>query len=388
MTRILSIDASPQTRASIAEVVKGMSFDFDEAEDGEAGLERLRAGGYDLVIMEAKLPTLEGVEVLERMRVLHDNTPVLVLTEIAKRTVVASMMKLGISDYMLKPFEGTDLATKITKALTTPQQRAASAAALAGAAAGGSPASKSSKPAAAATPSVDILIIDDIDNVHKKLKSMLPAKMTTASALDAAAAMAEARAHLFRVIIIDVELPEVTEGHLLAQLRVLQPQAAWIALALRSTTSGTKKDGFDGVMHKPFTAGEVDELMQTYFDNQQELVTHEEFCVKIGGFTGSENRLEKYFDRVGELANTAFEQIAAACYDQTIVDLTHLPHRPDRIPKFIQALNSSSTKLGLALRLVGSNELKTLLASFDETNTVVVCTSLEEARSKTAEPPA
>jgi DNA-binding response OmpR family regulator len=373
MTRVLNIDADPQTRSAVAAVVKGMNFEFDEAEDGEQGIKRLRDGRYDLVIMDTKLTAGEGVELLPHMRALNDTTPVIVLTAVVTRSVVVSMMKLGISHYMLKPFDGTNLAIKIAKALGTPLL-APTASPLANS-------NNASHPRAPEIESFDVLVIDAIENVHTKLKALLPAQLMIATALDGEAALTEARSRLFRVILIDTEL---ARGQLLSQLRVLQPTAILIALILRRANSSKKVEGFDGVVQKPFSSDELDEVVVPHCASKLQFVTCDATCLNIAEFTGPEKGLEKYFERVSLQASELLQRIAAACHDHAIVDLSKVPYRPDRLPRLIQTLQVAGADLGLTLRVVGSTEVKALLSSFDETTSIVVCASLSDARSRVA----
>lgn len=381
MPRILSVDDSRAIRAMITKALRDVGYDVDEAEDGQQGLARLEECQYDLVLLDVTMPVLDGPGMLDAMRKTGNKTPVLMLTSESKRSIVSTVMQLGISDYILKPFKPEDLLAKVAKATgAAPPKLNAVESAQAAVLAAAPPPAESAPTGARAF--VDVLVIDDMENVHKKLKTVLPAHITTGSAMSGRAALQTARERIFRLILVDLDLPDVNSATLLQQLRTLQPHAACVALTLRSTTvdSRIKDEGFDGVLHKPFDPTELDELLQRYFDNQ-ELVVRDNNCLRVAAFNGKEDRIERYFERISELTNKSLEDIAAACFDETIVDVTKLPIRPDRTPKLVQTLQASTSKLGMELRLVGPPELKKLLETFAETNSIPYYASLEAAQA-------
>ena len=87
-------------------------YDVDLAHNGRAGLEKALSGNYDLVILDVMLPSLNGMEVLRRLRQVSD-VPVIMLT--AKGEVTDRVMGLdaGADDYLVKPFAIEELLARI-----------------------------------------------------------------------------------------------------------------------------------------------------------------------------------------------------------------------------------------------------------------------------------
>jgi len=88
-------------------------YSVDLAEDGELGCEAITHGRYDLLILDLNLPKLDGLAVLERVRPLKPNLPVLVLT--ARSGVEDRVLSLdhGADDCLVKPFSFTELSARL-----------------------------------------------------------------------------------------------------------------------------------------------------------------------------------------------------------------------------------------------------------------------------------
>lgn len=379
MSRILTVDDSKAIRMIVGKQVIELGFEVDEAEDGVAGLAKLEEVSYDLVILDVTMPNLDGPGMLARMRGAGNRTPVLMLTSESKKSIMVDVMKAGIEDYILKPFKPEELKAKVLKVLKLAGPLGAGGAPAA-ASPGGSRADSSGKQF------IDILVIDDMENVHKKLKTMVPAHATVAAAVSAAAALTLCRDKVFRVVLVDTDIPDVNSAALMNQLRTLQQHAAFLALPLRTTNDVQKEQqalGFDDIIFKPFDKDSIDDFLIRYF-NDQELVVAEENLVKVGAFTGREDRVEKYFTRVTRLIEESIEKLAAACFDDVIVDLSSAPIKSDRTPRLVLDIKKEANKRGIEVKLVAGAEVSGLLKKFDETAKLVISPSVNEARAHAA----
>lgn len=381
MKKLLTVDDSRAVRSMVTKAVREAGYEVDEAEDGEQGLARLEEATYDLILLDVTMPVLDGPGMLERMRARGDKTPVLMLTSESKRSIVANVMQSGISDYILKPFKPEDLAAKIAKVLGDPGGGANVAAAPAAAAPSASSGSAGAR-SIGGRAFIDVLVVDDMENVHKKVRTILPQHISMAGVNSARAAVQAAQDKVFRVMMIDIDLPDVAAASLVSQLRSLQPHAGVIALGLRGSDAKERSvaDGFDGVLHKPFDQAELDEVIQQYFDNQ-ELVVRDDNVLSVAAFVGKDDRQERYFERVLGLVTKELDDIAAACFEEVVVDVSKAPLRPDRLPKFIGAIASSAVGLGLELRLVAGPDMRKLLSSFADTHAVQAFSAVSEARA-------
>jgi two-component system, cell cycle response regulator len=375
MPRILTVDDSRAVRMIVAKQVKQLGFEVEEAEDGAQGLAQLEESKFDLVVLDVTMPVLDGPGMLAKLRERGDQTPVLMLTSESKRSIVAGLMKMGISDYILKPFKPEELHAKILKALKM------DAGVPAQAAAGEAP-SAPATPAEGARPFCDLLVIDDMENVQKRLRQLVPEHLTLAGALNGQTALALGRERVFRVVLIDSDMPDVNTQTLSRSLRLLQPNAAFGLLALRTTNnirSEAQQMGFDTVLFKPFTPEGVDEFVLRYFDNR-DLVSKEDNVLRVEAFKGKEERLPGYFSRVTALCAKTVEDIAAACFAEVVFDATRLPVTPNKTAQLVAEVGQQAKRMGVELRLVGSPALTTALTQYAETKDVPVFDTIAAAQ--------
>ena len=102
-SRILIADDEEGVRESL-NLILGDDYELDFAQDGEQTLKKLQAQTYELAILDIKMPKLDGLEVLRRLKD-SNSTPVLMLTAYQSVELAREAVKLGARDYLPKPFE-------------------------------------------------------------------------------------------------------------------------------------------------------------------------------------------------------------------------------------------------------------------------------------------
>jgi DNA-binding NtrC family response regulator len=311
------------------------------------------------------------------------------LTSESKRSIIAGAMKSGITDYILKPFKPEELRAKI---LTVLQGAGGAEDVVSSSMPGGAPAAGvAEKPEANRDPNakqfVDVMVVDDMENVHKRLRGMLPNHLTMNGFTSAQSALASARERVYRVVIIDTDIPDVNSTVLAQQIKVLQPHAAFMALALRTNSPDQSKElkeqGYGDVLYKPFTQDHVDDFLVHYFDNQ-EFLTNEDNLLKVAPFTGKADRLERYFGRLSQLFPAVLNKVASACYENVILDLGGVVTQGDRLPKLIVSVAGQAKDVGMSMSIVGSPEIQKMLTSFEETRAIKYFGTVQEARAASA----
>jgi DNA-binding response OmpR family regulator len=112
--KILVVDDEPKIRRIITSYLEEEGFDVAQAEDGETAL-HMAAADPDLVILDVKMPGIDGIEVLRALR-MRSKVPVILLTARAEETDRLIGLSVGADDYVTKPFSPRELVLR-TKAI-------------------------------------------------------------------------------------------------------------------------------------------------------------------------------------------------------------------------------------------------------------------------------
>lgn len=116
--KILVVDDFPTMRRIIRNLLKELGFvNVDEAEDGAAGLDKLKNGNYGFVLSDWNMPNMDGLAMLKAIRADPSlaKLPVLMVTAEAKKENIIAAAQTGANGYVVKPFTAITLEEKITK---------------------------------------------------------------------------------------------------------------------------------------------------------------------------------------------------------------------------------------------------------------------------------
>jgi DNA-binding NtrC family response regulator len=102
---VLIVDDEPNVRLMLQTTLESVGYQVIEAEDGHAALERVRreGAGCDLILLDLRMPKMDGMELLSRLRAEGSVVPVVILTAHGSIPDAVSAMKLGAIDFLTKP---------------------------------------------------------------------------------------------------------------------------------------------------------------------------------------------------------------------------------------------------------------------------------------------
>ena len=112
--RILVVDDEPYVRTVIAAMLEKAYYQPVLAANGLEAIERLQNDPpYDLVLSDIMMAGLDGMSLLERLREMQPETPMVMVTAIHDVGVAISAIRKGAYDYLLKPFEKEQLSSAL-----------------------------------------------------------------------------------------------------------------------------------------------------------------------------------------------------------------------------------------------------------------------------------
>jgi DNA-binding NtrC family response regulator len=117
--RILIVDDELSVRSSLGEWFQEDGFQVETAEDGEAALRAMDRGPYDIILLDLKMPGMDGIAVQKRVREIDPEVTVIILTAYASVQTAVEALKLGAFDYVTKPVDPDELSNLVRNALRT-----------------------------------------------------------------------------------------------------------------------------------------------------------------------------------------------------------------------------------------------------------------------------
>jgi two-component system chemotaxis response regulator CheY len=117
--KILVVDDASFMRTVLKDIVKGngLATDVIEAADGIEGVKAYQAQKPDLVTMDVNMPRADGIQALRAIMKIDPAAKVIMVTSIEQKQIVQDAMKIGARDYIVKPFDRSNVGLVINKVL-------------------------------------------------------------------------------------------------------------------------------------------------------------------------------------------------------------------------------------------------------------------------------
>ncbi|MFD0977891.1 sigma-54-dependent transcriptional regulator [Salinimicrobium gaetbulicola] len=119
MSKILLIEDEAAIRRVLIKILteENNNYEVEEAADGLEGVEKIRENDYDLVLCDIKMPKMDGVEVLEAVKKLKPEVPIVMISGHGDLDTAVNTMRLGAFDYISKPPDLNRLLNTVRNAL-------------------------------------------------------------------------------------------------------------------------------------------------------------------------------------------------------------------------------------------------------------------------------
>ncbi|MBN1383323.1 MAG: response regulator [Elusimicrobia bacterium] len=115
--RILVIDDEKPILEFCRKILRKNGYDVEIAEGGEEGLKKVKDDTFDLIILDWHMPNVNGIEVLRNVKKDYPKVEVIMMTAYGTIASAVEAMKAGAYDYLVKPFEITDLISVVQRCL-------------------------------------------------------------------------------------------------------------------------------------------------------------------------------------------------------------------------------------------------------------------------------
>ena len=114
---VLVVDDKEMMRDSVCVTLQRAGFGVATAADGQQALDTIAKRRPDAVVTDLKMPGISGIELLERIKAIDDDLPVVLMTAFGTIETAVTAIKLGAFDYLTKPFEGDELIITVKRAI-------------------------------------------------------------------------------------------------------------------------------------------------------------------------------------------------------------------------------------------------------------------------------
>ena len=111
--RVLLVEDDVTAARGVALMLKSGGAVVNHVDTGEEALELARHYEYDIIILDLMLPDIEGFEVVRRLRVSRNDTPILILSGLTRPAAKVKGLSLGADDFITKPFDRAELLARI-----------------------------------------------------------------------------------------------------------------------------------------------------------------------------------------------------------------------------------------------------------------------------------
>jgi two-component system response regulator HydG len=115
--KILVVDDEASHRKMIDAVLSDEGYEIKQADDGQAAIDAVQAGFYDLIVMDVRMSKVGGIEALKKIKDISPGIPIVIMTAYASVNTAVDALKSGAYDYLTKPLDIDELKILVEKAL-------------------------------------------------------------------------------------------------------------------------------------------------------------------------------------------------------------------------------------------------------------------------------
>jgi DNA-binding NtrC family response regulator len=121
--QVLLVEDELNVAKGLAMVMREEGFDVDVANTGQSALDKFGASEFDLLVADLRLPDMDGMDVIQHVRDKRPKTNVVIITGYPSVSTAVQAVKVGVSDYLRKPFTEDEFKVAVRNALEEREKR-------------------------------------------------------------------------------------------------------------------------------------------------------------------------------------------------------------------------------------------------------------------------
>ncbi|MBL9210708.1 MAG: response regulator, partial [Opitutaceae bacterium] len=367
--KILTVDDSKTVRIIIKKAFTPFDVEIVEAANGVEGLAIAAKESPNLILLDVTMPVMDGVEMLTKLKAdpALKGIPVIMLTAEGGRDHVLKTAKLGIRDYVIKPFKEEVLIEKVGRVIDL------------------KPVSDAQAKAKSITDPIEVLLFDDKPAIVQQIQEGLkhtPWIITGVSTQQQA--MDRITGNPPDLMIVSLSLPDDAAFNFFRNVRS-NPKTKYtpvFALAVKTETTQQQQAqtaGFSAVVTKPIDMADLEariaramnlDMSQRYyaFDGNMLVMRLPEGC-SLGVLAEVSSYLKP---KLTEAVDSGFSK--------AVIDVRQVKALHMGIIKMLMQSMQTCRELGMQLALVGNPQIISECKGFEDTRDWTFCHSLEDAR--------
>ena len=379
--KVLTVDDSKTVRIIVKKAFKPFDCEILEAANGVEGLAVAAKENPDLILLDVTMPVMDGVEMLTKLKAdpALKSIPVVMLTAEGGRDNVLKIAKIGVRDYLVKPFKEEALVEKCSRVIDLKPVNESSA-----------------KTTKSILDPADLLIVEDKPAIVQQIQEGLkhtPWKFrgvsTQGEAIDAIAKQVP------DLILISLSLPDESAFTLFRLIRtnVKTKYTPVFALVVKTETTqqqAAQTVGFSAIITKPIDAQELEskiakamnlDTSQRYYSIDGDIMVMRlpEVCSPA------------VIAEAAAYLKPKFAEAVDAGYNKVVIDIHQIKSLHMGIIKLLFQAMQTCRELAMQFALVGNPQIISECKGFEDTRGWTFYDSLDEAKSnlsKVAHPPA
>ena len=117
--KVLVVDDHEDIRDMIKDLLTAKNIIVDTAIDGLSGVQKVKQNNYDLVLLDIKMPSLDGIKFVNIVNRLNKPLKILVISSYLTQELIINLTKMGVKGFLAKPFDPPSLYKAVNQAANT-----------------------------------------------------------------------------------------------------------------------------------------------------------------------------------------------------------------------------------------------------------------------------